>query len=484
MLELKTTVRRWARTFATAAALTAGITGLVFGCASSIETPPDEDDGSPTTGQGGFGGSGGGAGGSSLCAVDCSAINTPACLKSVCNDGSYQGVVGECVVVPDEGASCEDGMFCTIDDTCNAMGQCTGGPPNDCGMTPGQCKEIACDEDSDSCGEVASMPGAPCQDPANLCLKGSTCTNGLCIGGTIDDCFFFPVQDDCHVAVCDPADGMCHEQVGNEGGPCVDTSDLCTVNKTCAGGVCVGGQPKNCSQLTMGCVLGVCDQPTGQCVTQNLMNGDPCDDLNFCTSGELCNNGQCTGGQPVTQCVDNDFCCPMNCTAQNDLECNYPFGTAQLVQGGFVNVQYHLCGGNGTPGTCTAAAAQQTCQSLGLKVVSHASNGTSSVLSLGATSSCSWSVGYYTVNKVMPTTTCVVAISNLMWNNCCTLSDWHGNTLDFGAPNQTFGYVTPQDSGYIASNPNLSGATWGCQGLTQAAINDPGCLTQYVACAP
>ncbi|HZO12921.1 MAG TPA: hypothetical protein VFB62_06675, partial [Polyangiaceae bacterium] len=55
--------------------------------------------------------------------------------------------------------------------------------------------------------------------------------------------------------------------------------------------------------------------------TQNLVNGDPCDDLNPCTSGETCFNGGCANGSPVTQCVANDFCCPSGCNLNNDPDC-------------------------------------------------------------------------------------------------------------------------------------------------------------------
>ena len=286
------------------------------------------------TGAGASGGgaaTGGAGGGDDSCAADCSAINAPACLKSVCNEGQYQGVVGECVVVPDPGTTCDDGMFCTIDDTCDDTGQCVGGPPNDCGMTPGQCKEIACDEDTDSCLEAPSMNGAPCQE-TNLCVKGSTCNNGLCSGGTLDDCFFFPVPDECHVATCNPMNGMCESQVGNEGLPCVDPMDLCTDGKTCAMGVCVGGGPKDCSSLNQGCFTGVCEPTNGQCVPQPVPpggacadatddcnngicdtvgtcnpvptnEGGPCDDNNSCTTGETCSMGSCTGGTTGTTTV-------------------------------------------------------------------------------------------------------------------------------------------------------------------------------------
>jgi hypothetical protein len=266
----------------------------------------------------------GGAGGSPLCAVDCSAIMTPPCLQSVCNDGMYQGVIGECVVVPLEaGAPCDDGLFCTVQDGCDGGGNCEGGPENDCGMTPSACNEVDCVEASMSCTEIPSGDGSPCQDPTNLCLKGSTCANGLCIGGSIDDCFFFPVPDDCHVAVCNPLSGMCEPQIGNEGLACNDAMDLCTVNKTCVAGVCQGGVPKDCSSLSVGCNLGVCDVANGMCVQQPLMNGDPCTDFNNCTLGDTCQTGQCVPTTTITQCTSGDMCCPQGCDSTTDTDCSF-----------------------------------------------------------------------------------------------------------------------------------------------------------------
>ena len=129
-----------------------------------------------------------------------------------------------------------------MDDACVA-GICEGGPENDCGMTPGQCMELYCDENTQTCGEQAAPPGAPCQDPNDLCMKGATCMNGLCTGGSPEDCFFFPVPDDCHIAECNPQTGNCELVPGNEGLPCVDLNDLCTPGKICAAGVCQGGAP-------------------------------------------------------------------------------------------------------------------------------------------------------------------------------------------------------------------------------------------------
>jgi hypothetical protein len=257
------------------------------------------------------------------------------------------------VVVPAEaGTACDDETFCTVDDACDGTGMCIGGPENDCGMTPGACAEVDCVEASQSCTEIPAMNGAPCQDPTNLCLKGSTCNGGSCTGGTIDDCFFFPVSNDCHVATCNPMTGMCEEQIGNEGGPCVDAADLCTVGKTCTAGNCGGGMPKDCSILTVGCFDGVCDMANGNCVQQPIMPGQQCaeatddcnigicdtlgncnatpanqgmacNDNNNCTTGDICQNGVCTPNMTITTCTNNDMCCPSTCNDTNDNDCTY-----------------------------------------------------------------------------------------------------------------------------------------------------------------
>src|SRR5262245_1367315 len=152
---------------------------FVGGCAAGVEaTPPAQQQSASSSGGNGAGGAQGGQGGSGLCPTDCSAIDAPQCLKSVCNDGSYQGTIGDCVIVPEDvGVACDDGVFCTVDDACDGTGQCDGGPQNDCGMTPEACKEVTCDEASATCTQSPSMNGAPCQDPSNLCIKGSTCSN-------------------------------------------------------------------------------------------------------------------------------------------------------------------------------------------------------------------------------------------------------------------------------------------------------------------
>ena len=352
----------------------------LIGCSAA----PVDDEGAPTTisaastsGAGGHGGAGGSHG---LCSEDCSTIATPPCLQSVCNEGSYQGVIGQCVIVPsDTRESCDDGFFCTIDDHCDGMGQCAGGPPNDCGVEPGECEEVVCDEASRTCPTQTVVNGTSCQS-ADLCVTGATCNNGLCTGFT-NDCFFEPVPNDCHISVCNPQTGMCEPVPGNEGDPCVDAMDLCTISKTCMTGQCIGGQPKDCSFLTMGCVDGVCDTTNGQCTTQAVPPGGNCaeatDDCNQgicdtmgmcianpvnqggpcqgigCIANETCNNGVCQGGTAITSCTNGDSCCPTGCNISNDTDCLTEILIGALTTGHDGN----LGGIAGADAACNAEAA-------------------------------------------------------------------------------------------------------------------------------
>ncbi len=291
-----------------------------FGDTGSSSSASGTGGGSTSSG-GGTGGATGGAGGggSSACEVDCSQIQAPMCQVAQCNDQT-----GQCEVVADtDGTGCDDGLFCTANDSCQS-GLCEPGPANDCGISPAACEVVSCDEPSQTCATQASQNGDPCVDPNDLCLENATCVNGLC-SGTVKDCFMQPVPDDCHVSECNPQNGQCEPVVGNEGGPCADPNDLCTVSKTCAAGVCQGGGPKDCTYLTMGCVMGVCDVNNGLCAASAVNNGDPCDDLDSCTSGETCQSGNCGGGSPILQCIHGDSCCPSGCTDQTDTDCAMPF---------------------------------------------------------------------------------------------------------------------------------------------------------------
>ena len=154
-------------------------------------------------------------------------------------------------------------------------------------------------------------------------------------------------------------------------------------------------------------------------------------------------------------------------------------GQVRRTNGVWVDVTYERCG-SGT--TCRSTDARAACTKVGRKVASHASNGSSSVYSLGASKSCYWSASYFKVNKTMPSGACLVGVSNLDWSSCCTPTRWHGNTMRFGAAGKIFGYVSSNDTGYVGSYSNTSGSKWGCVTLSTAATNYSGCTSLYVAC--
>jgi hypothetical protein len=65
-----------------------------------------------------------------------------------------------CAAAGSEGASCDDGLYCTVDDTCHA-GVCVGAE-RPCESAVGFCSLASCDEAHDAC--VAVPRGATCTD--------------------------------------------------------------------------------------------------------------------------------------------------------------------------------------------------------------------------------------------------------------------------------------------------------------------------------
>jgi hypothetical protein len=296
-------------------------TALAFGCAKgSVDFSGPGGGGNASTSSGGATGGGGNGGGTPIgpCGVDCASIKVAHCQIASCNE-----TIGKCEVKPSkDGDSCEDGKFCTTQDTCLA-GVCVGGPPNTCASEAPPCNEMVCDEQSKSCSAMPAMNGSFCT-PDDKCQINGKCQFGNCIG-TYNNCKFSQPPDQCHVMKCNPMNGMCEPEIGNEGLGCVDKAELCTVGKKCQNGTCVGGSPKDCSAFTKGCFDGKCDKQTGncygspiaqggkcaeatdscndgfcdangKCVPTNINEGMACDDGLTCTSGTKCEKGACKGG--------------------------------------------------------------------------------------------------------------------------------------------------------------------------------------------
>ena len=292
------------------------------GCATGLDTHSEHEPARTVdpSGKGGAGGGPsstphGGASPSRPCGVDCSQIETDACYVTECNLSTRSCAI----VAAAKGTKCEDGLFCTVNDACDE-GLCLGGNLNDCGLDTGTCEQTVCDEPSESCALEAMADDTPCTSD-DLCTVNAKCFAGECLGSP-KDCTYAPTVDDCHVAECNPANGLCEQVVGNEGKPCTDPNALCTVGKSCQAGTCVGGYEQDCSYINMDCWIASCDTNTGDCAVQTAANGDPCDDLDPCTIGESCQGAVCGVGVLNTTCTHYDNCCPSNCHPGNDNDCS------------------------------------------------------------------------------------------------------------------------------------------------------------------
>ena len=292
------------------AALVLGLalTALAAGCAT--QTGGDGGGGSIATSSS--------TGMMSACAQDCSKIQTPTCLKSVCNEGQVAGDIGQCAVVPaDKGTACDDGLFCTVKDACDA-GVCKGGGTNDCGTPPPPCTDLVCNEAAMSCSTKPSVEGSSCI-PSDLCQVNATCQTGQC-KGTAKDCTFSPYAE-CNTVACNPGTGVCDPtpDASKNGVTCGLSGDICNTGKTCAAGTCGGGALKDCSALNQPCADGVCDTNSGSCTTMAKAAGTACAQAtNQCNLGMCSTQGQCVGS-PLTNgtvCNDHDACTMTDsCTA-------------------------------------------------------------------------------------------------------------------------------------------------------------------------
>jgi len=103
--------------------------------------------------------------------------------------------------------------------------------------------------------------------------------------------------NDCTANVCDPGDGLCKLRNVPEGTPCDDRA-FCTVGDACTGGVCSGGQ-RNCDDGLFCTGSETCNETRDTCVS----SANPCDWLT-----ETCNEATDTcdpGGfhpQALTDC--------------------------------------------------------------------------------------------------------------------------------------------------------------------------------------
>ena len=199
----------------------------------------------------------------------------------------------------DDGAPCDDGMLCTVGETCQD-GACGGGRPRECEYVTDACTGAVCTEEA-GCQPMPVPDGTSCDD-ALVCTTGDVCMDGACVGAE-RDCSEEIGQ--CLVATCDETFG-CQASTQVPDGTSCDDGQFCVVTDECSFGTCAGTQSRDCSAVEDQCNSSRCDEVLDECQAVPLTNFT-CDDGDACTEIDRCSaEGACEscGG---TDCNDDQF---------------------------------------------------------------------------------------------------------------------------------------------------------------------------------
>lgn len=232
-------------------------------------------------------------------------------------------------------AACNDGNDCTVGDRC-ADGVCRPGTARNCDDNQ-VCTTDSCDPDRGGCVNEPVVEGTLCDD-RNDCTDESVCNVlGRCVGTSGVLC---EDENPCTIDGCNQNTNMCDfSQLEEAGTPCASL-DKCILNASCdANGQCSGGEAKNCDDGNP-CTLESCDPQTGECIREELSEGE-CNDDSVCTVDDRCEEGVCVGD-------------PLECAAFDD--CHAP-GTCDLETG--------LCDDPRVPAGTECESGTGTCDSSG-----------------------------------------------------------------------------------------------------------------------
>ncbi|RDV36160.1 hypothetical protein DV096_20470 [Bradymonadaceae bacterium TMQ3] len=138
------------------------------------------------------------------------------------------------------GASCDDGLECTLGTTCQPDGTCgeATGSPCDALIDHPECQSVSCDEVT-GCGTVQPVRETfTCEtDTEDLRVIDGTCQAGECVG---------------RVCTCDEESSCCNGCEPIAEGEACDDGNPDTGGDSCQAGACVG-EPCNCDEETACC---------------------------------------------------------------------------------------------------------------------------------------------------------------------------------------------------------------------------------------
>ncbi len=226
-------------------------------------------------------------------AVDCTNAGD-ACNTATCQSTGVTSYL--CAKVPKgAGFACDDGLYCTTADKCDAQGKCSGSAL-DCSAASGGCLAGTCDEVNDKCTGTPKADGTTCDADGSGCTQGDKCLSGSCTAGKAVDCQLG--LDQCTLGSCKStgtATYTCTTSAKPTGATC-DDGLYCTTGETCDGNYsCAGGTARDCSASAGQCTIGACDEVLDKCKPTNAADNLACSDGDICTTGDKCTSGVCVG---------------------------------------------------------------------------------------------------------------------------------------------------------------------------------------------
>jgi len=249
----------------------------------------------------------------------CGNMNYLHCNGSKIMEKMHTCVAASCVVEFDTIVqNCDDMQWCNGEESCYS-GACVQGIPPTIDDDV-DCTDDSCDEVNDAI--INSLNNANCDDgmPCSVgtCDAVGDCTYSYenCGCDSDDDCS--KLDNDCNIGVC--SNYECILRPSNEAGTC-DDGEFCTTGETCSAGICTGGIQTDCSDGVT-CTDDSCDEANDICV--NTANDANCNDGTFCNGEETCDPvNDCQYGD-VPICDDSVTCTSDFCDTLLDECVNHP----------------------------------------------------------------------------------------------------------------------------------------------------------------
>ncbi|MBW2989423.1 hypothetical protein KY358_03835 [Candidatus Woesearchaeota archaeon] len=271
------------------------------------------------------------------CVLDTDCDDGNPCTDDTCNPDLT------CSHTNNDANSCNDGLYCTINDHCSS-GSCTSDQrPADDGIS---CTVDQCDEAND---EITHTPddslcldglwcnGAEYCDLLQDCQDGTSIDCGDEVSCTVDQCDEgIDLNDNLGVCTYDTSSCACALDTDcDDGNPCTDDTcnpDLtcshtnndenqcddgffCTINDHCSSGSCISADLRPFDD-GISCTYDSCDEANDQIL--NEPDDSYCDDDLFCNGMEICDAiNDCQDGTPA-DCNDDVDCTEDSCNEATD----------------------------------------------------------------------------------------------------------------------------------------------------------------------